>query len=52
MNNESAIKTELRWDIVSHPTVLPDATGVDAHRRLQAVFLTRLWARGLALSLW
>jgi hypothetical protein len=27
LNNESAIKTELRWDIVSHPTGLPDATG-------------------------
>ena len=28
LNNESAIKTELRWDIVSHPTGLPDATGL------------------------
>jgi hypothetical protein len=28
LNNESAIKTELRWDVVSHPTGLPDATGM------------------------
>jgi len=27
MNDESAIKTEWRWDIVSHPPSLPDATG-------------------------
>ena len=27
INNESAIKTELRWDVVSHPFDLPDATG-------------------------
>jgi hypothetical protein len=27
LNNESAIKIELRWDIVSHPYTLPDATG-------------------------
>jgi hypothetical protein len=27
LNNEAAIKTELRWDIVSHPTGLPNATG-------------------------
>ena len=26
LNNESSIKTELRWDIVSHPFPLPDAT--------------------------
>lgn len=26
LNNESAIKTELRWDVVSHPFPLPDAT--------------------------
>jgi hypothetical protein len=28
LNHESAIKMELRWDIVSHPFLLPDATGV------------------------
>jgi len=28
LNSESAIKMELRWDIVSHPFLLPDATGV------------------------
>ena len=27
LNNEAAIKVELRWDIVSHPFLLPDATG-------------------------
>ena len=27
MNDRSAIKTEWRWDIVSHPPSLPDATG-------------------------
>jgi hypothetical protein len=27
LNHESSIKTELRWDIVSHPFPLPDATG-------------------------
>ena len=27
LNNESAVKMELRWDIVSHPFLLPDATG-------------------------
>jgi hypothetical protein len=27
MNTESSIKIELRWDVVSHPTGLPDATG-------------------------
>jgi hypothetical protein len=27
LSNEAAIKTELRWDVVSHPTGLPDATG-------------------------
>jgi hypothetical protein len=26
LNSESAIKTELRWDIVSHPVPLPNAT--------------------------
>ena len=27
LNNESAIKIELRWDVVSHPFLLPDASG-------------------------
>lgn len=27
LSNEASIKTELRWDVVSHPTDLPDATG-------------------------
>jgi hypothetical protein len=27
LNKESAIKTEFRWDVVSHPEPLPDATG-------------------------
>jgi len=26
LNNEAAIKIELRWDVVSHPFLLPDAT--------------------------
>jgi hypothetical protein len=28
MNSESAVKMELRWDVVSHPFLLPDASGV------------------------
>jgi Outer membrane protein beta-barrel domain len=28
LNNLTAVKGELRWDVVSHPTGLPDATGV------------------------
>lgn len=28
LNSESAIKIELRWDIVSHPNFSPDATGL------------------------
>ena len=27
LSNEAAIKVELRWDVVSHPFDLPDATG-------------------------
>jgi opacity protein-like surface antigen len=27
-NPQSAVRTELRWDIVSHPPGLPDATGI------------------------
>jgi hypothetical protein len=27
LNHESAVKIELRWDVVSHPFLLPDATG-------------------------
>ena len=27
LNNESAVKIELRWDVVSHPFLLPDASG-------------------------
>jgi hypothetical protein len=28
LNNEAAIKIEMRWDVVSHPFLLPDATGI------------------------
>ena len=28
MNSESAVKMELRWDVVSHPFLLPDASGI------------------------
>ena len=27
LSNEAAIKVELRWDVVSHPFLLPDASG-------------------------